>query len=53
MVRNDLIQIRLAVKELQVAKATCRMYTIGKGLITIQASQRSVIKKVARRKPKN
>ena len=52
LVQNDLIQIRMAVKESQKAKATCRMYIVGKGPITIKDAQQLVAEKVARRKPK-
>jgi len=52
LVQNDLIQIRTAVKESQSAKATCRMYTVGKGPISVRDAQKSVVEKVARRKSK-
>ena len=52
LVQNDLIQIRMAVKESQKAKATCRMYTVSKGPISVKDAQKSVAEKVARRKPK-
>jgi hypothetical protein len=52
LVQNDLIQIRMAVKESQSAKATCRMYTVSKGPISMKDGQKSVAEKVARRKPK-
>jgi hypothetical protein len=42
----------MAVKESQKAKATCRMYTVGKGPITVKDAQKSVAEKVAQRKPK-
>jgi hypothetical protein len=42
----------MAVKELQSAKATCRMYTVGKGPISVKDAQKSVAEKVAQRKPK-
>jgi len=52
MVQNDLIQIRTAVKEAQSARATCRMYTVGKGPISMGDGRKSVADKVAQRKPK-
>jgi len=52
MVQNDLIKVRTAVKEAQSARATCRMYTIGKGPISIRDREKSVADKVAQRKPK-
>jgi hypothetical protein len=52
MVENDLIKIRTAVKEVQFVRATCQMYTIGKGLISIKDGRKSVADKVAQRKPK-
>ena len=51
LVQNDLIQIRMAVKESQKVKATCRMYTVSKGPTTIKDAQKLVTEKVARRKP--
>ena len=52
LVQNDLIQIRIAVKESQKAKATYRMYTVSKGPITVKDAQKSVADKVAQKKPK-
>jgi hypothetical protein len=48
----DLIQIRMSVKESQAAKATNRMYTVGKGPIKVKDAKVGIAQKVARRKPK-
>jgi hypothetical protein len=50
--QNDLIQIRMAVKESQAMKATCRMYTVGKGPIKVKDAKAGIAEKVVRRKPK-
>ena len=50
--QHDLIQIRMAVKESQAVKATCRMYTVGKGPIKVKDAKAGIAEKVARRKPK-
>ena len=50
--QNDLMQIRLAVKELQAMKASCRMYTVGKGPIKVKDAKAGIAEKVARRRPK-
>jgi hypothetical protein len=50
--QNDLTQIRLAAKESQATKATCRMYTVGKGPIKVRDAKAGIAEKVARRKPK-
>jgi hypothetical protein len=42
----------MAVKESQAMKATCRMYTIGKGPIKVKDAKAGIVEKVARRKPK-
>jgi hypothetical protein len=51
MEQNDLIQIRLAVKEAQEAKATARMYTVRKGPIIVKDAKVKIAEKKARRKP--
>jgi hypothetical protein len=50
--QNDLIQIRLAVKEAQSAKATCWKYTVGKGPIKVKDAKVKIAEKVVQRKPK-
>src|ERR1700726_1403173 len=40
--QHDLIQIRMAVKESQAVKATCRMYTVGKGPIKVKDAKAGI-----------
>jgi hypothetical protein len=50
--QNDLIQIRLSVKEQQKSKATCRMYTVGKGPIKAKDAKVAIAEKNAHKRPK-
>jgi len=50
--QNNLIQIRLSVKEQQKSKAACRMYTVSKGPIKAKDVKIVIAEKNARKRPK-